>query len=237
MDLPFSLEEFLAVFRAYNESVWPAQIVLVAVAVVSVLLAASRRRFSARVVLILLALLWIWMAVVYFWSHFATINPIAPQLAVMFGVQALLFLFVAIRSGGLSFSVRPDASGIVGGGLMLYALVLYPILGWMIGHHYPAAPTFGLPCPTVIFTLGLLLWLDRGAPVRLMVIPWLWAVVGTSAAIRLGMFEDLGLTLAAVVTIGLAIGRLVGTASHREGTEQGHGPEMTLDREPLLHKS
>ena len=39
------------------------------------------------------------------------------------------------------------------------------------GHRYPHMPTFGLPYPTVIFTLGLTLWLVRPFPRAMLVIP------------------------------------------------------------------
>ena len=55
---------------------------------------------------------------------------------------------------------------------------------------------FGAPCPVTIFTIGLL-WLAR-PPVRwfLIVVPVLWATVGSSAAFSLGIREDLGLLVA-----------------------------------------
>ncbi|HWN12125.1 MAG TPA: DUF6064 family protein [Pyrinomonadaceae bacterium] len=60
------------------------------------------------------------------------------------------------------------------------------------GHRYLAAPTLGLPCPSTIFTFGILLWTDRHIPLPLgdtgrMVVLGFWA------AISLGMKEDYGL--------------------------------------------
>lgn len=81
------------------------------------------------------------------------------------------------------------------------ALVGYPIVGFLVGHRYPAAPTFGVPCPTTIFTLGLLLWSTGPLARRLTVVPVLWAIVGTSAAVNLGMTEDLGLFVAALCAV------------------------------------
>jgi hypothetical protein len=68
------------------------------------------------------------------------------------------------------------------------------------GHFYPAAATFGLPCPTTVATLGLLLWLVPPVPWPLVVIPLLWSAVGTSAAVVLGVREDYALGLAGVLT-------------------------------------
>lgn len=85
--------------------------------------------------------------------------------------------------------------------LLIYAMVLYPAIGWALGHRYPAAPTFGLPCPTTIATLGLLLWTAERPPVVAVVIPWLWCLIGTIAAIQLGVAEDLGLPVALAISI------------------------------------
>lgn len=38
--------------------------------------------------------------------------------------------------------------GMTGSLLMLYAMMIYPALGYFLGHVYPKAPTFGVPCPT-----------------------------------------------------------------------------------------
>jgi hypothetical protein len=77
---------------------------------------------------------------------------------------------------------------------------VYPLLSVALGHGFPTVPTFGLPCPTTIFTLGLLWWL-RGGHVRiLLVIPLLWSAVGGSAAFALGVPQDLGLLVAGVVS-------------------------------------
>ena len=72
----------------------------------------------------------------------------------------------------------------------------YPALGDALGHRYPAAPTFGLPCPTTIFTIGLLLWAAHRMPRAVLVIPIVWAVFGFQAAVFLGVREDLGLLVA-----------------------------------------
>lgn len=50
---------------------------------------------------------------------------------------------------------------------------------------------FGVtPCPTVIFTFGVLLLAKPRLPFWLFVIPAVWAVIGGSAAILLDVRED-----------------------------------------------
>ena len=109
-----------------------------------------------------------------------------------------IFLFTGVLRRRLSFEFRPNGYGWTGAFLILYAMVLYPILGYFFGHAYPKAPSFGLPCPTTIFTLGLLLWTKPGLPKSVLIIPVLWSVIGFSAALTLGIAEDTGLLVAGV---------------------------------------
>jgi hypothetical protein len=84
---------------------------------------------------------------------------------------------------------------------VLYALLICPLLGILAGHRYPATPTFGAPCPTTIFTLGLLFFLRPPFPRAVAVIPLLWAAVGSIAAFELGVVQDFGLLAAGMLGI------------------------------------
>jgi hypothetical protein len=82
----------------------------------------------------------------------------------------------------------------------VYALAVYPLIGILAGHHYPRTPVFGVaPCPTTIFTFGLLLWASRPVPLLVVVIPFLWSVVAMSAAVNLNVPQDYGLGVAGVL--------------------------------------
>jgi hypothetical protein len=85
--------------------------------------------------------------------------------------------------------------GVLGSIVILYGLLIYPILGHAIGHVYPGNPTFGAPCPTTIFTFGILLW-SVGLPRYVLIIPTLWSIIGFFAAVSLGIREDIGLLVA-----------------------------------------
>jgi DMSO/TMAO reductase YedYZ heme-binding membrane subunit len=65
MSMPFTTAQFLDVFARYNEAVWPAQLLLVALAVVAAGLALRPAALSGRVVSGVLAFFWAWMGVVY----------------------------------------------------------------------------------------------------------------------------------------------------------------------------
>jgi hypothetical protein len=140
----------------------------------------------------------------YHLTHFRPINPAAVAFGVVFIAQGALLAWLGAWRGRLAFVLHADAVGVTGGLLVLYALAAYPALGHLLGHRYPAVPTFGTPCPTTIFTFGLFLWLRPQAPRIVVAIPALWTVVGVAAAMRLGMREDFGLVAAGVLgTLGV----------------------------------
>ena len=204
MTLPFSRDQFLAVFAAYNNAVAPLQLMILAAGIATVVLALRPARWSDRVVGAVLAGLWLWMAVEYHWRFFRAINPAASLFAAVFFVEAVLLAEYGVRRQALQFRARAAASGVWGGwalALAVYGLAVYPALGWALGHRYPAAPTFGLPCPTTIVTLALLAWTETRPPLAVMVIPWVWTVVGSTAALQLGMREDLGLLAALAISV------------------------------------
>lgn len=199
MQLPFTQTQFFEVFRQYNEAVWPAQLLLLALGVAAVLIASRSSERRARAVSGILAALWLWMGAIYHLVFFRDINGAAVLFGVLFILQGGLFAWFGLWKSELAFHARSDTRGAAGAALILYALVLYPLLGLLAGHRYPAAPTFGLPCPTTILTLGLLLWTRPPVPRSVLLIPTVWALVGTVAAVRLGVPEDFGLFVAGAI--------------------------------------
>ena len=200
--MPFTTEQFFRVFEKYNQTVFPMQFLLISVAIASVILAANPKPSANKTISVLLGFLWLWTGVVYHLIFFTEISPPAYLFGTLFIFQGLLFLYEGIAKNRLSFRANQKNYGILGSMFIVYALVIYPLLGYALGHIFPAFPTFGTPCPTTIFTFGLLLWTDKKVPFKLLVIPVLWSIVGTSAALNFGIKEDFGLTVAA--TIGTA---------------------------------
>ena len=171
MGLPFTRDQFFEVFRRYNEAVWPAQWVLYAIACAAIMLAIRGKPRDGRLISGVLATLWLWMAIGYHFTFFAAVNRAAIVFGALFGVQAVLFGAYGVWKGQLEFRPQADLAGITGMLLVAYTLVGYPLLGTALGHRYPASPTFGVPCPTTIFTLALLLWARPSLPRALLAGP------------------------------------------------------------------
>lgn len=200
--IPFTIAEFLNVFERYNNAVWPGHVLIYLAGLTAIALAFKRGRVASELISLILTALWLWMGVVYHLIFFSTINKAAPLFAALFIFQALIFIFAGALNSRLSFGFRYDVPGILGAVLITYALIGYPITGMAFGHVYPAAPTFGVPCPTTIFTFGLLLSAGVNAGFYVLLIPMLWSLMGLWAAISLGMYEDLGLAVSGLSAAG-----------------------------------
>jgi len=201
MRLPFTTDQFFAVFARYNDAITPAQLLLLLLGLGAVLLVLRPTRWSDRVIGAVLAALWAWMGIVYHWGFFRTINPIATVFGGAFVIEAGLLLWYTVVRPRVVFVADHSVRGALGLILLVYAFAVYPAVGYLLGQRYPALPTFGLPCPTTIATLALLLWTETAPPLAILVIPWVWGVIGGVAAVQLGVSEDFGLPIATGISI------------------------------------
>lgn len=204
MNLPFDRAEFFGVFRAYNEALWPFHVVLLLAGFAAVALAVAGGRAPGRAVSAILAALWAWMAVVYHWMFFLPVNPAAGLFGALFLAGAALFAWEGVVHERLRFDWAPGPRCAAAFGLIAYALVVYPLLPLMLGRDVLELASFGLPCPTTIFTIGMLGLLKPPFARAVFVAPLLWTPVGLSATWTLGVYEDAGLAAAALAGVWFA---------------------------------
>jgi len=196
MQLPFTKEQFFDVFAAYNEALWPALVALwVASMVVSLLLPGSRRP-PDRWISALLTTHWAWSALAYHAAFFTSINPAAWAFAGVFLLQAAFFFWWGVVRGRLSFAPSGNAWTPVAWALVAYSLA-YPGINAVQHLTLFRIPAFGVPCPTTIFTAGLLM-LAAPRSRLLAVVPVIWSLVGGSAAFLLGVPADYALPVAGI---------------------------------------
>lgn len=205
MKTPFTVDQFLDVFKNYNEAIWPMQVIFYLMGLVVIYLVFKPGSKAQKIINIVLAFLWLWMGIVYHLMFFTAINKAAYLFGGIFILQGVLILFYGVFQNKLSFKFRSGLYGVTGIVLILFALIFYPVLGYFLGHLYPSSPTFGLPCPTTIFTFGLLLLTDKKCPVAIMIIPFIWSVIGFMAAFNFGIVEDTGLLVSGLLTLPMLI--------------------------------
>ncbi|MDZ4840639.1 MAG: DUF6064 family protein [Hyphomicrobium aestuarii] len=204
MNAPFTIEQFLGVFVVYNAAIWPAQIVAYGLGFVAIAALWLESPLANRVILSILAFMWAWNGIGYHFLFFSSINPAAQVFAAFFLLQALLLVASAVAAQNISFHMGRNLRSISGAAFIIYAMLIYPILGIWAGHGLMAGPMFGVaPCPTTIFTIGILL-LARGRwVVWLSVIPFLWSLIGLAAALQLGIPEDLAMPIGGIVLVSV----------------------------------
>lgn len=199
MQLPFSRTEFFDVFGAYNAALWPAALLLWLVSLGLILAAVRSSHPPHRALSALLGVHWAWSALAYHVTFFAKINPAAWLFGGLFLVQAAAFAWFGVVRRRLRFAAGRSVHHVLAGVLVIYAFA-YPIINLIQGLTFPRVATFGVPCPTTILTLGLLLAAEA-PPWSIAIIPVLWSVIGGSAAFLLGVRADFVLFLAAVLLV------------------------------------
>jgi hypothetical protein len=191
-------EQLLEVFAAYNLQIWPMQYVAYLFGIAGLVLAIRKTRYSGRVIPAILGFFWLWVAILFWLPAGLQGFPPGYIFAALFLVQGLLFL-VEVFKPRLAFGYRSHFISWVGIFFGLYALIGYPVVGYLLGHIYPQAPPFGLtPCPVVTFTFGLLLLAERKVPKSLLVIPLFYALSGILWA-SIGILEDIGMFASGVL--------------------------------------
>ena len=175
--LLFSARTYQRLIESTNTDVWPLQMVTL-MAGMGLLLWLGRPHSQRRdrVVFVLLALAWAWVAWDFLHRRFATINWAADYAALLFALQAVALLWVGVSRGGRVRRRKLSPTDPVAILLIVLGVIVYPLLAPMLGRPWVQAEVFGVaPDPTVITTLGFLLLAEP--PRRLLiVVPVFWCL-------------------------------------------------------------
>ena len=206
--LPFTPDQFLAVFVGYNNAIWPMQIGAYQLGGLAVALLLWRPQGADRVIAGILAAMWLWTGIAYHALYFSAINQAAYLFAALFVIQGGYLVHAGVYRGQIRFGLRSGPATWTGLALVAYAAMVYPLVGIATGHPYPAMPMFGVtPCPVTIFTFGLLLLTTPPLSRWLPVIPFVWSLIGGSAAILLHVPQDWLLLVSGSVAVPLIVFR------------------------------
>ena len=206
--LPFTPEQFLEVFVNYNNAIWPIQIAAYVLGGIAIALLFRKTREADRVIAGILAVMWLWTGFAYHGLSFSVVNKAAYLFAALFVIQSCYLIFPGVYRYQIHFGLRPGAAAWAGAALVVYAAIVYLLIGVATGHRYPEMPMFGVtPCPVTIFTFGLLLLTMRPVQRWLLVIPFVWSLIGGSAAILLQVPQDWFLLVSGCIAVPLMIFR------------------------------
>jgi hypothetical protein len=199
------LDVFLTtVFGRGNAAIWPMQLVWYASAVAMVGLALWPVHRSTQIISLLAAAYLTWIGIVFFGVVDSGGVGLAWLWAIVFILEAILFLNAGLVRRDLGFAPRFDhwdLATVLGAIFIGYALVGYPIMGLLSGHPLSTLPVFGLaPCVTVVFFFGLLLWARPPVPLYLLPLLLAWALNAAPGNLAMGHAADFVLIPVAVIT-------------------------------------
>jgi hypothetical protein len=141
---------------------------------------------NGMIIAALLALAWFVVAWAYFCLRYATINWTAPYFALGFAIEGSLLLWFGLIRGQLTFALA-DRTSRIGLGLYLFALLIMPLLGLVLGRSMLQAELFGLaPDSTAVGTIGLLLAARGRHVISLLIIPLTWCIINATTLWPLG---------------------------------------------------
>lgn len=198
----FSLHTYYRLFERYNAAIWPGPILALGIGITVGLL--LRRRGDgrrARLVAGILAACWLWTAIAFHATHYATIHRAAIYFAWAFGLEALLLVTAGVFAGRFTLE-RRGAARWLGLALFLFALLVQPLVGMAFGREWRQAEIFGIaPDPTAVGTLGILLLTGARRRWVLMAVPALWCAF--SGATLLAMGSPAGWLVIAAAAVAL----------------------------------
>jgi hypothetical protein len=204
--LPFTHDQFLDVFARYNVAVWPAQVLAYLLAAVMIAALVRPAPASGRLIGGGLAAMWLWTGIGYHWMFFADVNKAAWLFGALFVAQGLLLSVMIVVQDRIRFATANNPSSWVGWVFVAYAMVIYPLVGLATGSEYPGMPLFGItPCPVTIFTFGLLLLASSAVRWWWLVIPFIWSLIGGSAAFLLHVPQDWFLLFSGIVAVPIIL--------------------------------
>lgn len=172
--IPFSAEVYFRLLERMSETYWPLQLFTLALGVVVLVLAL---RGKARLALLLLAPVWVFVGVAFFSQRYANLNWVGHILGWVWIVQAAFLVLCGITGCGTA-----DRTGLLSGGAVigvfvaLLGLLVFPLFTPVLGSRWTQAEVFGLqPDPTAVASLGVFLIAFRGWVLWLAcIIPILW---------------------------------------------------------------
>lgn len=199
MNTPFSSKHYIYVFEKYNTDLFPAQLIILALGIIAILFLHTKSVYRNFFISSFLGLIWLWMGIVYYLCFFASINNAAYIFGGLFIIQGIIFFSEAIFRTHLTFEFDGSIRNYIGYFFILFGLLLYPLIGYIIESNITKIISLGLPCPIAILTFGFLMITNKSFPKYILIIPTVWALIGFTAILNFGIYQDIALLISAIV--------------------------------------
>lgn len=204
--LLFSPQTYYRLFELYNLDWWPLQIGALALGLLILGLWRRGGCGAGRAIAVMLAAAWLWVGWAFHGQRYASINLAAEYFAWGFALQALIVLWLGgVRSAFAQESATRMQQGL-GLGLFGFALLVFPLIGPLLGRSWTQAEVFGMvPDPTALATLGLLLFTGARPRWLLFPVPVLWCLISGATLWTMGSPDFAVVPLAALLAVVFAL--------------------------------
>jgi hypothetical protein len=207
--LLFSPRTYYRLFELYNLELWPLQLLALALGVALLILLRRGGERAGRAIALILAVSWLWVAWGFHWQRYASINWAAKYFALAFALQALLLLWSGL-SGRLTRLQSSSIQRRAGLGLLLFALLVFPMIGPLLGRSWMQSEVYGMtPDATALATLGLLSLADWRGAVWLWPIPVAWCLISGATLWAMQSPGFMIMPLAALLAVAVAVGNSI----------------------------
>ena len=206
--LPFTVEQFLGAFVSFNKAIWPAQILAYLLGGLAFALVFRKGKWSDQIIAGILAAMWAWTGIGYHLTFFTAINKMAygsahcsssrPQPSSMPACTRAAWCSTSMRArpdgpASRSYSTRrPSTCPRSGDGS-----TPLPNCRCSASHRAQSQSSPSACCCSR----------DNLSPACCLSIPFLWSLVGGSAAILLRVPQDWLLLASGVVSVVVLIRR------------------------------
>lgn len=205
--LLFAPRTYYRLFELYNLELWPLQLLALALGLAVLVLARRGGERAGRASAVILVLCWLWVAWGFHWQRYASINLAAGYFALAFVAQAALLLWSGVLRGRLAPPATSRLQQRAGLVLLLFALLIFPLIGPLLGRSWTQAEVFGMaPDPTALATLGVLLLVGGRPAWGLWPIPVAWCLLSGTTLWAMEAPDFALVPLLALLAVGLAVG-------------------------------
>lgn len=192
-------EVFWQTIAAYNSSTWVIQILLFAVALlIPALLLVRPSRLVFRFAKTYMAVLSLWIAIVYY-LVFGASREHHWVLAIFWFMMAVAWIYDLIAGySTLKVARRPH---VVMGFVMMALPLLYPVISLLRGLSFPAVTTPLIPSAVGLYMLGIVVAFREKHNLLVFLLLLHWAIVDISKIVFYDIPEDFVFEIACLVAV------------------------------------
>lgn len=203
---------------AYNDAIFPMQIITMGVAVIlTYFLFANPSPKTNNLMKVYLSFTCAWNGIIFF-LIFGKELPGTVLGAPLFILVAILLAW-DIFTNKTQFSLPETSWQKYLTGLLVLCAFFYPVIGFALGHYYPRTCTFGvMPCPTTVFALALLVAALPKVDKKVYLLLLVWALPAFGKCLgALDLYEDCILFWTGIYALVMLLKnwKMIGNSAHR----------------------